>query len=208
MLKELVSAVVAWYLGALEQGGYLLVGVMMALESTVFPLPSELVIPPAAHLAAGRGPWSVAGVVAAGAIGSWLGATLMYGAARGLGRPMLVRYGRYALVSPASIEAAERWAQRYGSFGVFGARFLPVIRHLIGIPAGIVRIDYRLYSVMTLAGSALWCAILAWIGVRAGEDAALRAGSLSHLGLWLLAGLVALGALYYAFVHRPARARR
>lgn len=205
MVKEVVAAVVTWYLSALEQGGYWLIGLMMALESTVFPLPSELVIPPAAHLAASRGQMSVAGVVIAGAVGSWVGASLMYFAARSLGRPLLLRHGRYAMLTPAKIEAAERWATRYGSFGVFAARFLPVIRHLIGIPAGMVRIDYRLYSVMTLLGSGIWCAVLAWVGIRAGQDEALRNGSLHQLTLWFGGALVILGLLYYLFVHRHAR---
>lgn len=207
MVKALVSAIVTWYLSALEQGGYALVALMMALESTVFPLPSELVIPPAAHLAATRGNLSVAGIVIAGALGSWLGASLMYFAARALGRPLLLRHGRYAFVTPAKIAAAERWALRYGSFGVFAARFLPVIRHLIGIPAGLVGLNFRLYSLMTLAGSALWCAVLAWIGIKAGQDEALRNGSLRHLTLWAIGVLAVLGLLYYLFVHRHARAR-
>lgn len=207
VIKELVASVVTWYLAALEQGGYWLIGLMMALESTVFPLPSELVIPPAAHLAASRGQLSVAGVVIAGAVGSWVGASLMYGAARALGRPLLVRHGKYALLSPSKIEAAERWAMRYGSFGVFAARFLPVIRHLIGIPAGIVQIDFRLYSLMTLLGSGIWCAVLAWVGIRAGQDEALRNGSLHQLTLWLGGALIVLGVLYYFFVHRHTKSR-
>jgi len=202
-----VASVVTWYLAALEQGGYWLIGLMMALESTVFPLPSELVIPPAAHLAASRGQLSVAGVVLAGTLGSWVGASLMYLAARVLGRPLLLRYGRFAMLSPAKIETAERWATRYGSFGVFAARFLPVIRHLIGIPAGIVQIDYRLYSLMTLLGSGIWCAVLAWVGIRAGQDEALRSGSLHQLTLWFGGALVVLGLLYYVFVHRQLRSR-
>ena len=205
VIKELVSSVVTWYLAALEHGGYWLVGLMMMLESTVFPLPSELVIPPAAHLAASRGQLSVVGIVLAGTAGSWLGASLMYLATRALGRPLLLRYGRYALLSAAKVEAAERWALRYGSFGVFAARFLPVIRHLIGIPAGIVRLDFRLYSLMTLLGSAIWCSILAWIGIRAGQDEALRNGSVQQLTLWCGGALVVLGGLYYVFVHRLSR---
>jgi membrane protein DedA with SNARE-associated domain len=205
VIKELVANVVTWYLAALEQGGYWLIGLMMALESTIFPLPSELVIPPAAHLAATRGQLSVAGVVIAGALGSWLGAALMYFAARALGRPLLLRYGKYALLSPAKVAAAERWAVRYGSFGVFAARFLPVIRHLIGIPAGIVQIDFRLYSAMTLLGSGIWCSVLAWVGIKAGQDAALMSGSVHQLTLWCGGALAILGALYYLFVHRPTR---
>ncbi len=205
MLKDLIGQLAAWYAQALDQGGYWVVAGMMALESTVFPLPSEIVIPPAAYLASTTGRLSVTGVVVAGAVGSWVGASIMYFAARAVGRPLLMRYGRYALLPPAKIEAAERFARRYGVLGVFVARFLPVIRHLVGIPAGLVRLDFLRYSVMTLAGSALWCAVLAFVGVSAGRDTELMNGSLHRLMLWVFAGLAVLCVLYYAFVHRATR---
>lgn len=208
MLKDLVTAIVDWYGHALDQGGYWLIAGMMALESTVFPLPSELVIPPAAYLAASRGTLSVTGIVIAGAVGSWAGASLMYFAARVLGRPLLMRHGRYAFLPPAKIEAAERFALTYGALGVFVARFLPVIRHLVGIPAGLVRLNYWSYSLMTLAGSAIWCAVLAFVGITAGRDAELMNGSLHRLTLWLFAALAVLCLLYYLFVHRPTRPAR
>ena len=83
---------------------------------------------------------------------------------------------------------------------------LPVIRHLIGIPAGLVRLDFGLYSLMTLLGSGLWCAVLAYIGIKAGQDTALRNGSLHELTLWLVGSAVALGLLYVVFVRRHMKA--
>ena len=100
----------AWYANALDEGGYWLVGLLMAMESSIVPLPSEVVIPPAAHIAHTRGGMSVAGVVLAGTIGSWAGASLMYWASRLLGRPLLMRYGRWVMITPAKIEAAEAWS--------------------------------------------------------------------------------------------------
>src|SRR5260221_10442998 len=90
-----LNGFIAWYLGALDAGGYWLVAALMALESSVVPLPSEVVIPPAAHLAVTSGRMSLTGIVAAGAIGSWVGASAMYWLARLLGRPLLIRFGRY-----------------------------------------------------------------------------------------------------------------
>jgi len=198
-----------WYLGALEAGGYWLVALLMAIESSFVPLPSELVIPPAAHLAVTTGRMSLGGIVLAGAIGSWIGASLMYLAARALGRPLLARYGRYVLVGPDKLAAAEAWAAEFGAFGAFAARFLPVIRHLIGLPAGIVRLRYLHFSAATLAGSAIWTAVLCWVGVKAGEDAALLAGDVHRLTLWFAGGALVLGVLYWLFVHRYMhRARR
>jgi membrane protein DedA with SNARE-associated domain len=195
----------AWYMDALEQGGYWLVAGLMALESSIVPLPSEVVIPPAAHLAYTRGDMTLAGVVIAGTIGSWVGATVMYWAARLLGRPLLMRYGQWVLITPRKIEQAEAWSAQFGTMGVFVSRLLPVIRHLIGIPAGIVRLDYWRYSAATLVGSALWCTVLAWVGVKAGQDEALLRGEVHALGLWFGGGALVLGAIWYFFVHRHMR---
>lgn len=193
---------VAWYLGALESGGYLLVAFLMALESSVIPLPSEVVIPPAAHLAVTKGTMTLPGIVLAGTLGSWVGASIMYWGARLLGRPLVMRFGRWFLVTPEKVERAEAWSDRFGAYGVFASRLLPVIRHLIGLPAGIVRLHYGWYSLATLAGSAIWSAVLCWIGVQAGQDAALMQGDLHRITLWLAGALAVLGFLYWALVHR------
>jgi membrane protein DedA with SNARE-associated domain len=194
-----------WYMGALDSGGYALVAALMALESSLVPLPSEVVIPPAAHLAYTRGGMTLTGIVIAGTLGSWIGASIMYWGARLLGRPLLMRWGRYVLISPEKIVAAEAWSDRFGAPGVFISRLLPVIRHLIGLPAGIVRMHYGWYSVATLAGSAIWSTVLCWVGVTAGQDEALMQGSLSRISLWLAGGGAVLLALYYVFVHRHMR---
>lgn len=197
-----LKAIIDWYSAQLDSWGYPLVFLMMAMESTVLPLPSELIIPPAAHLAHTRGNLSVAGIIIAGTLGSWIGATIMYWASRAAGRPLMLRYGRYFLISSEKIEGAERWASHYGSMGVFISRLLPVVRHLIGIPAGIVRMDYRLFSLFTLLGSGIWCAILAWLGIKMGEDEQVMKGEYRHIVLWVGGIVVVLGGIYYFFVHR------
>jgi membrane protein DedA with SNARE-associated domain len=204
-MREHLSSLLDWYLGALDQGGYWLVALLMAMESSIIPLPSEFVIPPAAYLAHAHGKMSLAGIVVAGTLGSWVGATVMYWASRLLGRPLLMRYGRYVLITPEKIEQAELWASHYGTMGVFISRLLPVIRHLIGIPAGIVRLNFWWYSLATLAGSALWCTVLAWVGVTAGSDPQVLAGSVHRISLWVGGLMLVIGALYYLFVHRQMR---
>lgn len=194
-----------WYMEALASGGYPLIAALMALESSIVPLPSEVVIPPAAHLAYTQGDLTLTGVVIAGTIGSWFGATVMYWGARLLGRPLLLKYGRWLLITPQKIVAAEAWSDRFGAPGIFVSRLLPVIRHLIGLPAGIVRMHYGWYSLATLVGSGIWCTVLAWVGVTAGQDEALMHGSLGRISLWLIGGAAVLGALYYGLVHRHMR---
>jgi len=216
-MKQFLQPLVDWYLRSLETGGYLLVALLMAIESSIVPLPSEVVIPPAAHLAwTGEGlaflgfhfqGWSAqVGLVIAGALGSWLGATVMYWASRWAGRPLVMRYGKYVFISPEKIEGAERWAAHYGAFGIFASRLLPVVRHLIGIPAGIVRMNFWKYSVYTLIGSALWCAVLCWLGVKVGGD--ISKGEMHKVTYWLFGFLAAVGVMYYFFVHRHMKAAK
>ena len=204
-MKETIAHLIQWYQSTLDAGGYPLIALLMAVESTIFPIPSELIIPFAAQRAQAAGHLSVPGVVIAGALGSWVGATIMYWASRLAGRPLVVRYGAYFLVPEAKLRAAERWALRFGSFGVFVARLLPVVRHLIGIPMGIVKMDFKLYSVFTLVGSTLWCAVLAWVGVKAGQDASLMQGDLHSVTKWLAGAVAFLALIYYILVHRYMR---
>lgn len=204
-MHEMFSSILQWYLGALDQGGYLLIALLMAMESSIIPLPSEFVIPPAAYLAHTNGTFSLSGIVIAGTVGSWVGASVMYWASYFLGRPLLMRYGRYVLITPEKIEKAEIWAAHYGTVGVFISRLLPVIRHLIGIPAGVCRLHFGWYSLATIVGSGLWCTVLVWVGVTAGQDEQLMQGSLHRITLWVGGLLVFLGALYYFFVHRHMR---
>jgi membrane protein DedA with SNARE-associated domain len=201
MIHDLIN----WYLQALDTGGYPLIALLMAIESSILPLPSEFVIPPAAHLAHSQGRFNIVGIVIAGAIGSWVGATAMYWAARLGGRPLVLRYGGYLLITAEKVAGAERWASRFGAVGVFISRLLPVVRHLIGIPAGIVRLDYKVFSLYTLIGSALWCGVLSWIGIVAGRDEKLMRGELHRVMLWIVGGAVILGAMYYFLVHRFMR---
>jgi membrane protein DedA with SNARE-associated domain len=193
-----------WYLSTLSEGGYWLIAGLMALESTIVPIPSEVIIPPAAYLAHTQGEFSFLGVVLAGTAGSWLGASAMYWAARLLGHPVIVRYGRYVGLGQAKIELAERWCARYGPPGVFFSRLLPVIRHLIGIPAGILLMDFRRYALATLLGSLLWCSVLAWLGLAVGQHPELLAGSLHRFFALVLVVAAILGALYYVFVRRAS----
>jgi membrane protein DedA with SNARE-associated domain len=154
-----------WFTWVLT-GGYTGIIVLMAMESSIFPVPSEIVIPPAAFLAA-QGKLSFTGVVLAGTIGSYLGSAITYWASRLIGRPLIVKYGRFVFLTPKKLERAEHWLARYEAGGIFFARLLPVVRHLISIPAGIVRMNFAVFSVMTIVGSAIWCYILAYLGEKA-----------------------------------------
>lgn len=154
-----------WF-GWVLHGGYLGIIALMAMESSIIPIPSEIVIPPAAFLAA-RGDLSMAGVILSGTIGSYLGAAIGYWICLLIGRPLIYRFGKYFLVPNDKLERAEIWLERYETGGVFFARLLPVIRHLISYPAGLVRMNFWKFSLATITGSALWCSVLAYLGAKA-----------------------------------------
>ena len=143
-------------------GGYVGIIVLMAMGSTPLPVPAEVVLPPAAFLAA-QGKLNPAGVILAGTVGAYLGAAFMYWISRWIGRPLILRFGRFILLSPSKLQHAEHWLNRYEAGGVFFARVLPVVRHLISIPAGIVRMNFPLFSLVTILGSAISCSILAYL---------------------------------------------
>jgi len=212
VLKTIFQPLLTWYLAALKTAGYPVIVLLMTMESSVLPIPSEAIVPPAAYLAWFEGikffnfhfvgwPAEIA-LVIAGAFGSWLGATIIYWLARVAGRPLLVRYGRYILMPPEKIEKSEHWMAHYGPMGVFIARLLPGARQLVGIPAGVARMDYLTFSSFTLLGAGLWCAVLCYVGVKAGQDQKLMHGEMRHVALWLGGAALVLGGLYYFFVHR------
>ena len=165
MFHQLLST---WFRLSLEWG-YAGVFIMMAIESTVFPLPSEVVIPPAAYWAE-QGRFNFWGVVGAATLGSWLGSAASYFAARALGRPLILRYGKYVFVPEKKWLMAEKWIQHYSAAGIFFARLLPVVRHLVSLPAGAARMNFTVFTTMTLLGSFVWSTILAWFGARVLSD--------------------------------------
>jgi membrane protein DedA with SNARE-associated domain len=170
MLHDLLHQWIGAWLGWVETGGYLGVIILMAMESSVLPVPSEIVIPPAAIAAAAGGKMSLIGVIIAGAFGSWLGSAASYWISLWIGRGVIDRWGKYVFISTEKLDRAERFMTRYEAGGVFFARLLPVIRHLISIPAGIIRMGFAKFSVVTILGATLWCAVLAWLGEKVGRN--------------------------------------
>jgi len=172
-MHALVQSVLMWYFAILDRFGLLGVVVLMAMESTAFPVPSELVVPPAAYLEShakgGALPLTLA-VVLAGTLGSYLGSTFSYWLARWVGRPLIVKYGKYVLVPESKLRLAEEWVEQYGAGGVFFARLVPVVRHLVSIPAGLTGMRFRTFSTMTVAGSTIWCTILTIFGLVMADE--------------------------------------
>ena len=190
-----------------EAQGYLGVFLLMALESSVVPIPSEIVMPPAAYWAA-QGRMDFWLVVLVGTAGSLFGSLASYIVSRTAGEPIVRRYGRFVLLPPETIAAGENWVRDYGVSGIFFARLLPVVRHLISIPAGILRMPVAAFSAATTAGAFLWCLILAWFGRKIIGDAPQLLDSpeemmrvLKDKMHFVVLGVVLLAAAYAAMVH-------
>lgn len=166
----MLERVVHWLTEAVFQLGYAGIILLMALESSFFPFPSEVVMPPAGYLAA-QGRLSFALALGAGILGSLLGALFNYYIAVRLGRPLLHRYGRYLLIKEHSLNRAEEFFRRHGEIGTFVGRLVPVIRQYISLPAGLARMSLGRFSLYTAAGAGIWCAILTWIGWFLGQHA-------------------------------------
>jgi membrane protein DedA with SNARE-associated domain len=208
-MHHLVEVWFQWVL----TGGYVGIILLMAMGSTPLPVPAEVVVPPAAFLAA-QGKLSFVGVIIASTAGAYLGAAAMYWISLWLGRPLVLRFGRFFLLPPKRLEEAEHWLARYETGGVFFARLLPGVRHLISIPAGIVRMKFSTFSYVTIAGSAISCMILVFIGERAhaaepellsDPDGLVR--FVRGQSRWIILGVLVFGALYI-LVLRLARPQR
>jgi len=206
LIAKIIGILSAFIVAVISTLGYSGIVLLMAIESACIPLPSEIIMPFSGYLVH-TGQFNLWLVGLAGAVGCVLGSLVAYYVGMYGGRPLIEKYGRYVLVSHHDLDLADRWFSKYGEVIVFASRLLPVIRHLIGIPAGILRLDFRWYALATLAGSLLWTSVLAWLGLTVGRHPELLKGSLHRFFLLVLALAAVLGALYYVFVQRPAGRR-
>jgi membrane protein DedA with SNARE-associated domain len=207
---------IQWLLDLFRGMGYPGIVVLMAVESSILPLPSELVMPPAGYLAA-KGEMSFVLAVACGVLGSILGALANYGLAHWLGRAFFLRLGKYVLITERALDRSERYFAAHGEISTFLGRMLPVVRHLISIPAGIARMHLGRFVAFTGLGALVWCTILTWIGwfIGSREDVILEvlnqearryAGRAVLVALPVLAGIAAIYIWWYR--RRAAQGRQ
>src|SRR2546425_10549597 len=149
------DAFIQWLLDLFRGMGYPGIVVLMAVESSILPLPSELVMPPAGYLAA-KGEMSFVVAVACGVLGSILGALANYGLAHWLGRAFFLRLGKYALLTEKALDRSERYFAAHGEISTFLGRMLPVVRPPISIPAGVARMDLGPVRGFTRLGGPGW----------------------------------------------------
>jgi membrane protein DedA with SNARE-associated domain len=215
-MTEILIGHIQWAAAHAATWGFVLIFILMAIESSVIPLPSEVVLIPAGFLVHRHeltfGDPVVDFIIAVlcGMLGSLTGAYANYFVSLFVGRPFILRYGKYFFVKPHVFSRAEEIFLEYGDISTFVGRLLPVVRHLISIPAGISRMPLVKFSSYTLAGAGIWSAILLWIGYYLGTlSADMTYAQLVYKGeamlkqnyIWLFLGLAGIIAVYVA-VHR------
>lgn len=198
---ELLHSLISWIVQTVGAWGYPGIIIMMFLESSFFPFPSEVVVPPAGYLAA-RGEMSLTLVILAGIAGSLLGALFNYWLAVTWGRPFFEKYGRYVLVSQQSLDKADQFFADHGHISTFVGRLLPGIRQYISLPAGIARMNLALFSLFTGLGAGIWVVVLAVVGYTIGNNQELVNRYLHQVLLVLMGCLAVLVIGYVAVRHR------
>jgi membrane protein DedA with SNARE-associated domain len=194
-----LEAIVDWVVQQVHAWGYAGIFVMMTVESTVFPFPSEVALIPAGYLVS-QGKMDAVLATLAGAGGSLFGALLNYFGALWIGRPFFARVESWFHWLPGGggrgLEYTERYFASHGEITTFVGRLIPGVRHLISIPAGLVRMNLARFAFYTTLGAGIWSAILVAVGYIAGQSEELWRPLLRDATLWMLGAIVLLVAVY------------
>jgi len=190
LAQQLVELIFDW--------GYLGIFIMMAIESSFIPFPSEIVLIPAGYLAA-QGEMSIAAIMGSTLAGSLVGAFINYYLAISLGRRFLLRYGKYFFISPESLLKMEEYFKSHGHISTFTGRLIPGIRQLISIPAGLAKMNIVEFSIFTTLGAGIWALILTLLGYFIGENEALINQYLKEITYAVLALIFIVGLIYFKY---------
>jgi membrane protein DedA with SNARE-associated domain len=197
MLHEIVNFIV----NTVESLGYIGIFIMMFLESSFFPFPSEVAMIPAGLLAA-EGKMSLTLAIFVGIAGSLAGALFNYFLAVKFGRGFLVKYGKYFFIKEETIAKTEKFFQEHGAISTFTGRLIPAVRQYISFPAGLARMDLKKFSIYTILGAGTWVTILALIGYFVGANEALAKAYTKEI---TIAVLVALALLIFWYIRRQKK---
>jgi membrane protein DedA with SNARE-associated domain len=199
----MLHAFIDWILATVGSWGYLGIFVLMALESTVLPVPSELVLIPAGYLAH-QGRMNFVLILLASTFGSLAGASLNYAFALWVGRPFLERYGKYFFVRPALLHKTDAFFIKHGAVSTFSGRLIPGIRHLISLPAGLTRMNFATFSFYTCLGAGLWSLVLTLLGYFVGGNETLIKDNLPLLTGAIIVFAALILTVYFVWQRRLA----
>jgi membrane protein DedA with SNARE-associated domain len=202
MTEKIIGVLAHFIIAVISATGYLGIALLMGIESACFPLPSEIIMPFSGYLVY-TGRFSLWAVATAGAIGCNLGSVIAYEVGYFGGRPLVERWGRYVFLSKRELDLAERFFQRRGAVAVLIARMLPVVRTFIALPAGIAHMQRLKFHIYTFIGSWPWCFLLAYIGLRLGEqwDKDPRLKVWFHRLDAAILAVILIGVVYFVWSH-------
>lgn len=198
---HIISALTQWLVDTIGSMGYTGIISLMFLESSFFPFPSEVVMPPAGYLA-WKGEMSLPLVILSGIAGSLLGALFNYWLAVKLGRPFLIKYGKYFFISRESIDKADEFFKKHGHVSTLVGRLLPVIRQYISLPAGIARMPMKTFMLFTSIGAGAWVIVLTFAGYLLGEHQNLLKEYLHVITIGCVAVAMIIAAAYMLALKR------
>lgn len=205
MITKLLHALAAFVIWVISSSGYTGIVLLMAIESACIPLPSEVIMPFSGYLVY-TGRFSLLLVATFGAIGCNLGSVLAYEVGAYGGRPLIEKYGKYILLNKHDLELSDRFFHHWGAATVFIGRLLPVIRTFIALPAGIARMSRVRFHIYTFVGSWIWCYVLAYFGLKLGENWD-TLGKYFHRFDAVIAVLLAVGIALFLWSHSKNRVR-
>lgn len=193
---RMLHTLIDWLVATIGSLGYPGITLLMALESSFFPFPSEVVMVPAGYLAQ-QGQMNLYAAIACGIFGSLLGAWLNYAIAFKAGRSALLKWGHRIFLPEQKFLRVEKYLKEHGEIGTFIGRLIPVVRQYISFPAGVIRMNFFRFSLFTGLGAGLWVTILAVIGYTVGENEELVAQWSKHALFWVLLGCAAVILVYW-----------
>jgi membrane protein DedA with SNARE-associated domain len=205
MTEKILAILFVFIKSIVAATGYSGIALLMAIESACIPLPSELIMPFAGYLVY-EGSMNLLWVATAGAIGCNLGSLVAYEIGCYGGRPLVEKYGRWILMGRRELDWADRFFHRWGYLAVLIARMLPVVRTFIALPAGIARMPRGRFHVYTFLGSWPWCFLLAYLGLKLGENWRTLGKYLHQLDLVIGIALAA-GIIWFVWSHWQNRMR-
>ncbi|MBN2894545.1 MAG: DedA family protein [Campylobacterales bacterium] len=191
----MLAQMAQWLVDTIFDWGYWGIFLLMAVESSFIPFPSEVVLIPAGYLVS-KGEMNAVLAMFSAIAGSLAGAFINYFGALWIGRRALERYGHYVLIKPETLHKMDAFFRDHGPISTFTGRLIPAVRQLISIPAGLAKMDLRLFSLYTALGAGIWSLILVVLGYVMGENEALIKAYLPQITLGAVAVAVVLIAVY------------
>ncbi len=199
----MIAEVAQWMVDTIFQFGYLGIFVLMTIESSFIPFPSEIILIPAGYLAS-QGEMNFAIIFLMALLGSLLGAFINYFGAMLVGRTLLEKYGKYVFIKPESLHKMDNYFEKHGHISTFTGRLIPGIRQLISIPAGIAHMDFKIFAFYTALGAGLWSFILIVLGYVIGNNEELIKSYLSQITMVVLFSVLVIGLIYMYIQRKKA----